>query len=290
MHMGQNPNVALMDEWQPIDFRAMGPAVWIFLASLTVLIVTQMASNKFFSSGQLLLMAGFGFEAARHQRVLVWWLMLAPWLASPLWATIAERLWQRWPMPASVPSFRKTIVAGLVGVVLLVWSAPVQWLVNGRPAPLESSLSKGTPWQLAEQLTQSDDTKAAYLPELRDALAAYGPNWRFHGRVFASETLGDYLLWALPQEMPVLVYTHVHLFSPEHWQKCMMVKRGAAGWDKVLEEYGVNLMVVEADVHPGLRDAVLRDADWKVVLDESGSPDKLAVRTRLFVAVRKKPL
>ena len=158
----------------------------------------------------------------------------------------------------------------------------------GSAAPLDRALSRGTPWQLAEQLRKPDET--ASLPELTETLAAYGPEKRFHGRVFASETQGDYLLWSLPPETPVLLYTHVHLFAPKYYQNCQIVMRGGTGWEGFLAAYGVNLIAVEADQWPGLRAAVLGDTAWKVVLDESGKADKPDVRTRLFVAVRKKPI
>jgi hypothetical protein len=286
--MAQNPNVARMDEWQPIDFRQMEPAGWIFLISLTVLIVTQVVSKKLYAPGQVLLMLLFGVQAVLHQRMLVWWLMLVPWLAAPLWATVADRLWPRWQLPTNPASFRKTILAGIIVAVLLLWSAPGQWLVSGSPVPLDHSVSKATPWQLAEQLRRPADSN--YLPALTGTLAAYGPEKRFFGGIFASETLGDYLLWSLPEDLPVFVSSHVHLYSAEHWQQCAVVKWGALGWEKVLADNGVNLIVVEGERHPHLRDQVLQNAAWQVVLDEAGSPDKPDPRTRLFVAVRKKPI
>ncbi len=287
--IAQNPNVHRMDEWQPLDFTKLGAAAVIYLVSLSVLIGTQLVSKKFFSPGQLLLIVVFGCQPLLHQRMLVWWLTLVPWLAAPLWATVAQRLPWSWPA-SDTPSFRKTIVAGLVVVVLLLWSSPVQSFINGAPAPLERSVSKGTPWQLAEQLNRPGDANAVYLPELADALAAYGPDHCYHGRIFASETLGDYLLWSLPDDMPVYIYTHVHLFSEDHWQKCLIVKLAVAGWENVLAENGINLIVVEAETHPHLRDAVRKDTDWKVVLDETGNTNKADMRMRLFVAVRKKPI
>jgi hypothetical protein len=291
-----------MDEWQPIYSRTAAPAAWLFfLISSSVLIATQAFSRKFYSPAQVILILLFGVQAVLHQRMLVWWLMLAPWLAAPLWPSIADRLRKWWtgrdwvnakPQAAIAngASFRKTLLAGLLCVVIFLWTAPGQWLVTATPAPLDESLSKATPWQLADQLRRPGDPAAAYLPALNESLSAYGPEQRFRGRIFASETLGDYFLWSLPPETPPVVYTHVHLFSPEHWQRCLIVKVAWPGWEQVLEEFGVNLIVVEADLHPFLRDAVLSNPAWKVVLNESGSAEKPNLRTRLFVAVRKKPI
>jgi hypothetical protein len=49
--MGQNANVALMDEWQSIDFHEFGLAVWVFLLSVTFLLLTQLVSKRLFSPG-----------------------------------------------------------------------------------------------------------------------------------------------------------------------------------------------------------------------------------------------
>jgi hypothetical protein len=116
-------------------------------------------------------------------------------------------------------------------------------------------------------------------------LEAY-PDKRYRGAIFASETLGDYLAFTLPHDtMPVAADTHVHLFTPEHWRSVYWVKCGAVAGLK-----NMNLVVVEATSHPLLCDAIRRDGDWLVVLDGTGSPDKIDPRCRLFVALRRKPV
>jgi len=159
-------------------------------------------------------------------------------------------------------------------------------LLKGRPRPLDKALTPGTPWRLAAQLDAPPDSAAPPLPDLARALAAhYGG--RFRGAIFASETQGDYLLWALPAEYPVLLYSHVHLFAPAYWQECMTVKRGGPGWRAALDRRGVNLVVVEADLHPSLCGELRRDPDWLVVLDQAGGRGNPA--NRLFAALRKAP-
>ena len=41
--------------------------------------------------------------------------------------------------------------------------------------------------------------------------------------------------------------------------------------------------------HPLLREALKQDADWLVLLDETGAAAKRDPRCRLFIALRKKP-
>src|SRR5439155_21597469 len=98
-----------------------------------------------------------------------------------------------------------------------LFSTPVRWLINRRPEPMERAVSFDTPWRLAETLRDPAGPSSARLPELARVLRQSYPRGRFRGRIFASEVLGDYLLWALPAEFPVVIYSHVHVFSPKHW-------------------------------------------------------------------------
>jgi hypothetical protein len=286
--LARNPNVATLEEWQPLDFSAAFGGHWGYLAALVLLVATQALSPRAFSPTQVLLMLTFGVVPCFQQRMMIWWLMLVPWLMVPLWAAASERLPANWRALRSVPSFRKTLLAALLVVVVLPWSPPVRWLIAGRPRPLDQSVSRGTPWKLAAELTASPGA-GEWLPALHRELQEHYPGGRYTGRIFASETQGDYLVWALPAEFPVLAYTHVHLFPPEHWQACMTVKSAEPGWWEVLDRYRVNLVIVEPDLHPDLAGRLRLDPGWVIVQDEGGDRAKPDPRTRLLIALRKRP-
>ena len=192
--------------------------------------------------------------------------------------------------PWRVPSFRTTLIAGMLGLVVILWSIPARDLLAGKPSPLSQSVSAATPWPVAVELLAEQRTPDVGLPALRTMLDQYYPGGRFTGTVFASETLGDFFYWSLGVDPPVFIYTHVHLFSPEHWEACLTVRHGLVGWQRILERHRVNLIVVEADHHPRLRELLQQQAGWALVLDETGSPKKLDGRGRLLVAVRYPPL
>jgi hypothetical protein len=213
----------------------------------------------------------------------VWWLVLTPWLLMPYLADTAGRF-PRWRY-ASVPSLRKTIVAGLFVFVALAWSIPTQWVLTGRPQPLERSLFYGTPWQLARQLAEPD---RVWSHRLGKVFRQNYPGGRFTGTIFASETLGDYFVWQFGPNPPVFIYTHVHLFSPGHWERCSRVRAGAADWRTILDNVHANLLVVEPDRNVRLCGLVRHDGDWQVLLDEAGDTRKRDERGRLFVAVRRR--
>jgi hypothetical protein len=287
LRMADHPNVRLMDEWQPLSFHLGGGGHWAYLGVVLLVVGTQIACRRWFSTATLLLLVAFGVPPLLRQRFFLWWVTIAPWLLVRYWPECGERLRQRLSEYHSVPSFRKTVMAGLLVVLALVWSIPCQWLVAGQPAPLEETLTIATPWPLTHQLRHPDAEERG-LPELRRHLAHY-PGGRFQGCVFASETLGDLFVWDLAPQVPVFVYSHVHLFPPEHWRRVAAVRQGTQHWRLVLDHYRVNLVVVEPNFNARLCDLLRQDKEWKVVLDESGDPKRRDPRQQLFVAVRVRP-
>ena len=69
-----------------------------------------------------------------------------------------------------------------------------------------------------------------WLPGLRNRPFGNIPGGQYRGAIFSSETQGDFLIWALPSDMPVLMFTHAHVFSFDHWEACRDVKAGNPGW------------------------------------------------------------
>ena len=105
-----------------------------------------------------------------------------------------------------------------------------------------------------------------------------------------AERLGDYLVWALPTDYPVLVYSHAHVLSLRYWYQCRAAKFGLSGWHEFLDTHHVNLVVFPED---RLRNAdiglLYKDAGWVSVIDE-GQTRSRNPEGRLFIALRKKPL
>jgi hypothetical protein len=289
-----NPNLHTLAEWQPMDIHLGAGGHWIYLGSLVLLAGSQALSPRALSAGQIVLLVIFGVWPLLQVGMLTWWWLLVPWLVLPLWSALGARLTWSWLHRPSVPRLGNTLIAGLAVVVALAWSAPGQWLRAGRPRPLATSVSAGTPWQVAAQLKDSGKAKPAWLPALTRQLREAYPDGRFTGRIFASEANGDYLLWALAPDYPVLVYTHAHLFPADYWADMRTARLGQPGWWDVLDRYGANLVVVEAEVPagsagPGLAAELRKDPAWQVLVDEAGDAAKPDPRTRLLIAVRKHP-
>jgi hypothetical protein len=214
---------------------------------------------------------------------MVWWVLLVPWLLLPHWAALADRRFPGWRERRSVPSFRKTILACGLLVPVLYFLTPVSWLLGATLPPPERYLAPATPWQLAQTL-QGQPPTAEWQKQVQARLRG----GRLRGSIFATETMGEYLLWALPANMPVLACTHVHLLPPDHWTNCRVVKWGRPGWQQFLDWNRVELIVVEPEMHPKLCQALHESEVWQVVVDGTGAdPRKGDHRPRQLIALRR---
>ncbi|MDW8266099.1 MAG: hypothetical protein RMJ52_12300 [Gemmataceae bacterium] len=282
VRLAGNANVAGLVEWQPLGRSVVLATTFVALA------LTFWLSPRPIGAAAVLVVLVFGGQACLQQRMMVWWLTLVPWLLLPHWKALGEHFGWAIFQQRSVPSFRKTLLTGalvVVGFLAGRWLVPAARL--GEPRPLDKALHAGTPWRVALQV-RHPETRS--LPALAQQLQALYPEGRFVGNIFASETQGDFLVWALGPDVPVLLYTHVHLFPPQRWQECLTVKFAQPGWREVLDRNGINLIVFEAEVYAQLRQRLLTRQDWVVVLDETGLTTKPDPRGRLFVALRRQPL
>jgi hypothetical protein len=287
MQMGRHPNVNDMDEWQPLWKHATGALAWVYAAGLVLVAGAQLSSTRWFKLEHVFILLAFAMLPLLHLRMMVWWFMVVPWLVCAQWPGRREGLALDGSWLQSVPSLRKTLLAAVLLVLLASWSLPARWVSSGEPGPLERSVFQATPWQLAEQLR---DRQSDALPALHGELVRRYAGGQFQGGVFASETQGDYLVWALSPEVPVFIYTHVHLFTPSAWQECKEVKFGGPAWKAVLDARGINLVVAEAEMYPQLRALLWADVGWQVVVDETGDAVKRDGRARVLIALRKKPV
>lgn len=230
LQLANHPNIATLEEWKPLAVK--GPAGMAFLVGIGLLATLLRLSPSRFTPTQVLLLLGFGLQTLAHARMMVWWCMVFPWVALPhLQATVGRFLARHLQSP---PDLRWTLGTVLGVPLLLAWSAPAQWLLAPRGP------DGASPVLQVRRVSRDTPVQAARL--LRQELAA-AP----HGVVFASETMGDYLLWELRGNPPVRLssYTHLHLLKPDHWQRCMTVKFGDAKWQEALDGMGAEFVVVE---------------------------------------------
>ncbi len=288
VRLSNHPNIGpYMEEWKPIPLKdpagpfGLAPVGLMFLVTVLLLVPLLRRSPARFTPAQVLLLLGFGLQSAAHARVLVWWSMVLPWVAVPHLHALLRRpggaldealeefdrqviapVFPRWRLRR--PSFLKTVMVVPLSACFVLLSVPGAWVVSGQPPEAASRLKPETPVAAVEYLRKQ-----------------YGQHPDLDRVVFTSETLGDFVLWDLRLDPPVRVfcYSHVHLFTPEHWRECFLVKSADRRWQEVLDRHKVQFLLLETELYGHLIRQVRAAPDrWQVVSDDG--PVLIAKRVR----------
>jgi hypothetical protein len=266
LQLSNHPNIVMMEEWKPLNLQSPGGVA--FLASVVLAVGLLVWSPRQFTPTQLLLLVAFGVQTLLHLRVLNWWAMVFPWVVLPPLCLLYRRYATAWsadPAPAppseggeetpeTPPDLRKTILATVIILVVLSWSQPGQWLLGsvlGREIPLgPERLDARTPVVVAKYMKEHPPIAPIFTPgwKATTPMVVFMKEHPPIAPIFTSETLGDYLFWALPanpRRPTVFCYTHLHLFTTDHWQDCLTVKSGGTGWQKILDDHDIQYVAVE---------------------------------------------
>lgn len=279
LSFAQNANVRTMDEWQRVEWHT--PQGRIFLSSLCILAATQLLAMRYkvpgITIGHGLLILCFGIQVAFFQRMLPWWAIICPLVCVGPWSRL-------WALPVNCQAPVSIMQRAMQAIVMLVscWIA-VSWSPLG-PLIQEQEMTKSSVSLHAATPTMLDLAADRRFHQGVD-LELYRAIHRRGATIFCSETLGDYVFFC--HRTPVIVFTHVQLFSTEHWRRCMVVKEGIDTWEQYLEQWNAQVVAVEAELHPHLCQQLRQSAKWHVVLDEAGSTSKSILKSRLFIAARK---
>jgi hypothetical protein len=290
--VARHPTLNQLAFWQPLNFSEWRIVHYVFLGNLVVLTILPLLGARPYRPGELTLLLGFALLALAIQGAVVFWFLLVPWLLLPALGAVAER----W-LPSNTevnrssptnPGPIKTAVAGFVGVLLL-FTLPGVGLLTGQPRSAALSVRPDLPWAVAFQLRGETLNNTPLLPALSRQIRATYPDERFTGVVLAGEYASDVLLFLLPPEQPVFLFSRVLLFSPEHYRIYAAMRSGQANWWELLDADHINLIVVKSSAEPKLLAALQEDPAWVLV---AGTPNwkGLPEGAPLVLAVRKRPL
>ena len=88
------------------------------------------------------------------------------------------------------------------------------------------------------------------------------------GKLFNSYNFGGYLLWALYPDYPVYVDGRTDLYDDKFLRSYLSVMAGRPGYEATLDNYGVNVVLVEANALLG--DRLAEDPHWRKAYAELG--------------------
>ncbi len=249
--MAANPAVQQLQEWAPASLATRdGIAFWV-LAPLGLVLLLWAGRGR---SGLFhwLMLLTFALLALRTGRAIIWFgLAFAPVCAELLPRVLERRGPCRAAHDALPPRGERVVLAVLMlcFVALMVVSLP--WFKDRLPFPAQKAglISAETPVAATRFLLQH------HLPP----------------QVFHSADDGSYLIWAATPEVRVFADPRVELYPTRLWNTYHALSRGGAGWQRTLDAYGVNTLLLSRRQQPGLVAAAAASADWQQVYADSTS-------------------
>lgn len=241
--VGINVLQQYIQEWQSPNFHQ----VHVLSFALLLLLTFSLAgfSPKRLLVVEFLLLAGFGLLSLLAARNIALFALSAPLAltrhGAAIWQEFRERypyLWSRW-MPNHSPP-RPVLNLGLV--ILFTFAAGIKvWSVSS-PASNDNALKKSMPVEAVSHIRNSQ-------PE---------------GRLFNDYDWGAFLLWALP-EYPVFVDGRTDLYDDEIVGEWLQVVQASPGWEDVLDEWGINLILISPARPISL---ILEDSGWRLTYQD----------------------
>ena len=246
-----NPNLEDLFEWSPLSLRMLqGQAAAAITISLFLL---YRMSPRRLQCGEVLSLIGFGLATLWTSRLIHWWAPLAAYYVGVHLAAIRWKNFGR-PVEERRSSGLNTVVAcGLVWIFFAF-------------TPFGNTLLHG----------QAKDAQLA-AKSYKKALSALTPlGVTAHlnaeppvGQVFNTYEWGDYLTWAGPEKMQVFLNSHAHLVPREVWQDYMAISSASANWEQKLDQYSVNVVVVDVAQRGALIKAIkLKKETWELSYED----------------------
>ncbi|MBX3440443.1 MAG: hypothetical protein KF861_23335, partial [Planctomycetaceae bacterium] len=249
-----HPNLRDLIEWEPLTLRmSQGKA---FAACVLALIFVYRFSPRRVRSAEVLLLVGLGMAALWSSRMIVWWAPVAAFYLG-LHSAALIRTWRRAGPAASPRSGKWSVVTvGLAWIFFAITPFGVT-VLHGKPQDPEARmrrLARSTSSQTPLDIVQ-------YLNEHPRA-----------GLIFNTFDWGDFLLWAGPRDVQVFVASHAHLIPEEVWQDYLSILHAASGWEKKLDRYGVQRVILDKRDRDALAEALRSIPDhWRIDYENNRS-------------------
>tara|TARA_R110002072_G_scaffold243821_2_gene403149 strand:- start:145925 stop:147535 length:1611 start_codon:yes stop_codon:yes gene_type:complete len=248
---GSHPNMASISEWLPPELFG-ATSVAVFVVSV-VFLVTLPLRNRRPATAEWLLILVFTVAVCLRTRMVTWYAPIAVLSLLPVLRDLMSRVDNKpWLQRLhAVLNGKSRVQAALL--VLLVWLAfsftPIsQPVLGGRPRPPEKLFK--------------DDTPLGITMYLRKAAP--------QGRVANPQWWGDWLAWAGPRQMKLMMTTNsLHLVPSVHYENHRAICWGHPGIKQRLDDYNVQTIVVDTSLQIELSQYVRKSDDWIIDYEDS---------------------
>jgi hypothetical protein len=91
------------------------------------------------------------------------------------------------------------------------------------------------------------------------------------GNIFHAISFGSYLIWAAYPEYRVFVDGRIELYPAEVWQDYLEISNAKGDWDSLLQQYGINVLMLSPNEQAVLVTAILGSANWELVYEDQAA-------------------
>jgi hypothetical protein len=231
-----------IQEWQSPNFHVLSvqPFAWLLLATIGALGV----SRRRILLTDFLLTAGFAFMGLMAGRNIALFALPAP-------MTLTRHVEPLLEAAGKTLGYQPQITK----------SRPLQNVLNWGLLVL---LSIAVLVKIGLVVPEVENDKA-FRKSLPVDAVAFIKHAQYPGRIFNSYDWGGYLLWALP-EYPVFVDGRTDLYDDAVIDQWLNVVRGEDGWQKILSDNNVHLILIEKKATITLM--LDETADWRKVFED----------------------
>jgi hypothetical protein len=237
-------------EWLPPNLEMLIGMAWALSLGLLVVLsgLAWLRRRQRPHAWQVFLTLCFLPLACSSVRMVAWWLIVFAPILSVL---LVQLLPAQAPAPdGNRPTWQAALMFSLV--VMLAW-ASVPGLEKCNPllgfGPRRCSTEEG----------------------LRVA-GEYLMTRERGGRIFSRFEWGEYLAWSCAPRFQVFMDGRIEIYPDAVWDQYLRLTDGMEGWQKVLDAYGVDYLVLDAEYHgeSGLLAQVQQAPDWRPTLRLEG--------------------
>jgi hypothetical protein len=229
----------LVPEWAPPTFNTVGGTMFIVGLLLSALILAFSPRRPGFF--QVICFLGFAVLALKTTRGIIWFgLVMAPVLGDHV-AALSSKL-RRPGRVSSASAGVPAINLAFLALMVLMGFISLPWFKDSLDFP-ESKAG------LIHVETPVEATKFLLEEQPRPP-------------VFHAMPYGSYLIWAAQPEYKVFADSRIELYPREIWHDYIRISNAQCGWEKRLEHYGINTLMLSRVEQPALVDSVMASAAW----------------------------
>ena len=236
-----NPNIGSMYEWDALTWRSaqgQAAAAAALLACMAILL-----SPRRKHCGEILAFVFTGLLAMWSGRMLNWWAPIAGIvIGTHLIAVIRKSTpWLRNPRPGKRTGLWTLVNLGLV-LILFAFTSLGGQVLQGRVSNAQQLVSKETPLATVSFLNSAER-----LPR---------------GISFVPAEWAGFVMNRGPESVAPMVNLHVHLIPEQVWNHYLRLMNGSSDWSRLMDQYGINMAVVDKDRQPELTKRIRESVDW----------------------------